>query len=186
MSKLSVREIQIEDIQLISDYWLTADETHLLNMGVDIAKRPSRQQLEQNLTIHLATPIEQRISYCLIWLEDEIPVGHSNTNPTIFGEQGFMHLHLWNTISRKRGMGVEFVKLSLPLFFEELKLKKIISEPYALNPAPNKTLPKAGFDFIKEYVTTPGSLNFEQTVNRWEISIEKFKSLQKSRSSLIS
>lgn len=38
------------------------------------------------------------------------------------------------------------------------------------NPAPNKTLKKAGFELVKEYVTTPGPINFEQPVKLWCLS----------------
>jgi len=73
-----------------------------------------------------------------------------------------MHLHLWNAASRKKGIGSQLVKMSLKYFFENLKLKRLFCEPYALNPAPNKTLEKTGFDFVKEYITIPGAFNFEQ------------------------
>ena len=85
-----------------------------------------------------------------------------------------MHLHLWNSKFRLKGVGTKMVNNSLPYFFNILKLKKIYSEPYALNPAPNKALEKIGFNFVKTYTTTPGSLNFEQTVNRWEMTLEDF------------
>ena len=70
------------------------------------------------------------------------------------------------------------VKMTLPYFFENLKLKKMYSEPYALNPAPNRILKKVGFEFVKEYTTIPGSLNFEQPVKRWELTYENFKKIK--------
>jgi hypothetical protein len=48
-------------------------------------------------------------------------------------------------------------------------------EPYALNPAPNKTLEKLGFKFLKTYTTIPGWINFEQEVNLWELKNNIFK-----------
>ena len=176
-NNLSVREIEIPDIELITRYWLNADASFLHNMGVDLSKIPAKEQLQNNLLTQLKTPVGQRNSYCIIWQVDGIPVGHSNTNPTIFGKEAYMHLHLWQNDSRKKGIGLELLKLTLPCFFNTLKLENIYSEPYALNPAPNKTLPKAGFEFVKEYITIPGSLNFEQPVKRWQLSFERFKQL---------
>ena len=80
-----------------------------------------------------------------------------------------MHLHLWQTDVRQKGLGTAFVKMTLPYFFEHLQLQKIYCEPYSGNPAPNKTLEKVGFRFVKTYTTTPGWINFEQPVNLWEI-----------------
>jgi hypothetical protein len=59
----------------------------------------------------------------------------------------------------------------------DIPLKKLFCEPYALNPAPNKTLEKIGFEFVKEYITTPGWINFEQPVKLWMMDFEKFKTL---------
>ena len=81
-----------------------------------------------------------------------------------------MHLHIWKGMNRKKGTGVELINRSVTYFFENMKLKKLYCEPYALNPAPNKTLAKAGFHFLKRYTTTPGAMNFEQEVNLWELS----------------
>jgi hypothetical protein len=48
----------------------------------------------------------------------------------------------------------------------------LICEPYARNKAPNAILPQLGFIKIKTYRTTPGAMNFEQEVNRWEMKKE--------------
>jgi RimJ/RimL family protein N-acetyltransferase len=67
--------------------------------------------------------------------------------------------------------------MTLPYFFDSLQIKRLYSEPYALNEAPNKTLERAGFELEKEYITTPGSLNFEQPVKRWVMTKERFAAL---------
>jgi RimJ/RimL family protein N-acetyltransferase len=106
--------------------------------------------------------IEEKKSYCIIWLVDDTPVGHSNINKIVFGEEAFMHLHIWDNTIRKKGFGTEMVKRTLPYFFNNYKLRNLYCEPYALNAAPNKTLEKVGFEFVKQYTTTPGWINFEQ------------------------
>jgi RimJ/RimL family protein N-acetyltransferase len=172
---LSVREMQEADIELITRYWLTADPAFLHGMGVDTSKMPSKENWLQMLSEQLRQSYPEKKSYCLIWLVDQEPVGHSNVNKIKFGEEAFMHLHLWKTDVRTRGFGELLVKKSLPYFFKNLQLKKLYCEPYALNPAPNKVLQKVGFSFVKEYQTTPGWINFEQPVKLWELTHEKFK-----------
>jgi len=175
--KLSVREMQVSDIDLITRYWLQSDHHFLKGMGVDVSKIPLKEDLQKMLTNQFQLPVEQRRSYCIIWEADGKPVGHCNTNPTHFGDYAYMHLHLWQPTERKKGMGLQLVKLTLPYFFEKLHLKQLYCEPYALNPAPNKTIPKAGFHLVKEYTTTPGALNFEQPVKQWLLTREKFNQL---------
>lgn len=169
---LSVREIQSRDIPCIIDYWLGSDDVFLRDMGVDITKIPARGQWESMLSEQLSQPYEEKKSYCMIWEVNGAAAGHSNVNKIIFGKEAFMHLHLWHNNTRKKGAGSMFVKMTLPYFFENLKLDKLYCEPYALNPAPNKTLEKTGFTFVKNYITTPGWINFEQPVNLWELSRE--------------
>jgi len=172
---LSAREIQQSDIEYIIQYWLTGDPAFLTGMGVDLDKMPSREEWVAMLTEQLAQPYPEKKSYCTIWLADNKAIGHCNVNKIKFGDEAYMHLHMWYPNLRKKGIGTQLVKMSLPYFFENLELKKIYSEPYALNMAPNKSLEKAGFIFIKEYLTTPGFLNFEQPVNLWELTSGQYK-----------
>lgn len=169
---LTVRELQESDIPLIADYWTNSSDEHLVAMGVDLAKVPSREDFVDMLEYQLSLPIEKRMTYCIIWLLDGITVGHCNTNPTDFGNQANMHLHIWSEENRKRKFGMDFLRMTIPLFFENLKLKRLICEPYALNPAPNRALKKFGFTFEREYTTIPGGINFEQPVNRWVLRKE--------------
>ena len=175
---LAVREMVSTDIAAIVKYWHECDMDFLLRMGVDLQKLPSKEQLTMMLLEHLNTRIEKRKSYCMIWEIDGESIGHCNTNPTIFGEEAYMHLHIWNAEVRKKGLGTTFVKMTLPYFFRNLKLKKLLCQPYALNPAPNKTLEKVGFEFVQKYVTVPGFLNFEQPVKQWQLTAEQFKELE--------
>lgn len=173
----SVKELQHNDIPLLLNYWFTAEDAFLTGMGVDLSKMPTQDQFKEMLIQQLDTPIQQKKSYCIIWLLNGNPVGHCNTNPTSFGDEAKMHLHLWHSEERSKGSGVTFLKLTLPLFFHKLQLQTLWCEPYALNPAPNRTLDKVGFDLVKEYVTIPGFINFEQPVKQWKMSVNKFKQL---------
>jgi RimJ/RimL family protein N-acetyltransferase len=177
---LSVRELQKEDIDAITDYWLGSDPAFLQGMGVNINKMPARDEWKDMLSEQLSQSYKEKKSYCIIWQVDDKPVGHSNINKIIFGEEAYMHLHIWNADVRKKGYGIPLIKMTLSWFFEKYKLKKLYCEPYALNSAPNKTLKKAGFEFIKEYITIPGWLNFEQPVNLWMMSYDRFKKINDS------
>jgi len=174
---LSVREIQEDDIPLITNYWMSADNIFLEGMGVDVSKMPTKEFWQEMLEKQLSQSYNEKQSYATIWLADDGPIGHCNINKIVFGEEAYMHLHLWHTDIRQKGIGAELVKLSLPYFFENCALKMLYCEPYALNLAPNKTLEKLGFTFEKEYTTTPGFLNFEQPVIRWHLSYDRYKTI---------
>jgi len=172
---INVREIQLEDIDLIADYWLKSDSNFLVQMGVDLNKLPTRKGLSLMLAKQINIPITNKKSYALIWELNGKQIGHSNVNCIEYGKQATMHLHLWKSTNRKKGIGTELAKKSISFYFEKLKIEKLICEPYALNPAPNKTLKNVGFQFIKKHRTIPGSLNFEQEVNRWELTKDNYE-----------
>jgi RimJ/RimL family protein N-acetyltransferase len=177
LEKLSVREIQEGDIELIINYWLNADQTFLENMGVDVSKMPTREVWQEMLRQQLLESYPEKKSYCIVWQVNGKAVGHSNVNKIIFGQEAFMHLHLWKNELRKSGLGTSLVKMTLPYYFNHLNLKMLYCEPYALNDAPNNTLKKVGFEFVKEHINIPGFLNFEQKTNLWKLSYENFKKL---------
>lgn len=167
--KLSVREIEKRDIEPLANYWNNAGDDFLVSMGVDLAKMPLHNQMKEMLGGQLSLSYRDKKAYCIIWNLNDIPVGHCNVNKIVFGKEASMHLHLWKHEARQKGMGTQLVKMTVPYFFKNLELETIYSEPYALNPVPHRTLEKAGFTFVKEYITTPGWINFEQPVKRWEM-----------------
>ena len=167
--KISIREMTMPDIELVIDYFVNADADFLSGMGADKDKLPSKTVWVQNLKNELEKPISDKEYYYLIWLIDDLPIGHSNINKIVYGKFANMHLHMWNSPIRRKGLGLRFVELSIPYYFKKFKLEKLICEPYANNIGPNKLLKKAGFSFIKEYDTMPGIINFYQSVNRYEM-----------------
>src|SRR5688572_4284888 len=120
---LSTREIQPGDVPLIVNYWQHADPAFLLGMGVDLNKMPPADQLHTMISEQLSQSYNQKKAYAIIWLIDDQPAGHCNVNKIIFGDEAYMHLHLWNSDTRQKGSGVELVKMTIPYFFKNLELK---------------------------------------------------------------
>jgi RimJ/RimL family protein N-acetyltransferase len=157
------------DYERVVDYFLRADEAFLRGMGVDPERLPERNAWLDRLLPDLtrADPLKQ--TFYLGWDDEGTRVGHCNVNRLVYGDQAYVHLHLWDPGIRRAGLGAEFLRLSVPIFFQRLALQRVYCEPYADNPAPNRVLVKVGFRFIKRYRTTPGFINFEQEVNQYVI-----------------
>lgn len=177
MAHLSVREIQTEDIPHIIAYWQHASPEYLRGMGGVPAYVPDFDQWHSMLMEQIQAPYTEKQSYCIVLMLDGQAIGHSNVNKIIFGKEAYMHLHLWRPELRKSGIGSQLVRMAIPYFFKNMKLEFLYCEPYTLNPAPNKTLKKLGFEWVKEYITVPGTLNFEQSVNLWQMTREQFEIL---------
>ena len=172
----TIRKLTKKHIPRVVDYFLEASPEFLKAMGIVLKKRPSRETWYTIILNDLDKPLEQRDFFYVIWEINGFPIGHSNIDKIKSGEEAY--LHLWHTDERNQGNGLYFIRESLKHYFEAFQLKTLYCEPCAENPAPNKTLEKAGFSFIKQYETTPGWLNFHQTVNRWELSKENFKKIK--------
>lgn len=171
---LSVRELKESDVSMVVDYFINADANYLKGMGAEKDKLPDRSTWISNIISELNKPIKKKANYYILWLLNDEPIGHSNINKLVFGSHANMHLHMWRTDKRRTGYGLDLMKLTIPYYFENFGLKKLICEPYALNPAPYKVLKILGFEFIKAYDITPGVICFHQTVNRYELTRDQF------------
>jgi len=161
----TVRELEKRDIPFIINYWMESEDDYLRGMGVNLAKMPERNEWKEFLEKLVETADQEKPSFCLIWELHGQPIGHCNVSKITYGEKAYMHLHIWNSQHRKQGLAASFLDQSIPTFFEKLELKELFCEPWAENPAPNKALPKAGFELVDTYFGIPGWINFEQEVN---------------------
>ncbi len=176
-NNFTVREAQKNDIPHIVNYWKSASKEDLLAMGIDINNTAPLDDLGERLEKQLPLPYSLKGAFVLVAFVDEKPVGHCYVNHLVFGKEAFMHLHIWKSNLQQKGLGTQMVKKSIPVFFEKLELQTLFCEPAAKNPAPNKTLEKVGFKFIKKHTTVPAGWTFQLEVNRWEMILEDYQFL---------
>jgi RimJ/RimL family protein N-acetyltransferase len=169
MSEPIVRPLRLEEIGLRIDYFHDAADEYLLKLGVDRALLPSRADWLAHYEEDFARPIPERTTYNLAWELDGQLVGFSSTDKIDFGEQAFMHLHIVEAPNRRRGLGTDFVRLSVDEYFRTLELKRLFSQPNAYNVAPNRTLQRAGFRYVLSTEVQPSTINFVQPVTRWVV-----------------
>jgi RimJ/RimL family protein N-acetyltransferase len=136
-------------------------------MSVDPTRLPSVDAWRRRYDREFELPLEQRTSVMVTWLLDDQPVGFSTTDRIVYGERANMHLHVIHPEHRSRGIGAHCVRESAEIYFRTLQLKRLYCEPNAFNIAPNRTLQKAGFEYVKTHRTVPGPLNYHQAVTRW-------------------
>ena len=166
---LAVREMRGTEVGLIIDYFQNATPEQMEALGADPTRLPPTEAWRDRLRRETELPANLRTMVLVIWLSDERPIGFSTSDKIRYGEQANMHLHITEPERRHQGIGVECVRRSVDIYFEKLKLKRLFCEPNAFNVAPNRTLQKAGFKYLKTHMTVPGPLNFHQAVTRWVI-----------------
>ncbi|HNQ13578.1 MAG TPA: GNAT family protein [Bacteroidia bacterium] len=175
-SEVIIEELNQENLEGIVSYWTKSDANYLTSLGVDLNKLPSANNLRAMLLDQVNKSDDQRQSMAFIAKTDDVAFGHCNVNEIVYGKHAKLHLHIWSSFHRKKNLGTEMVRKCIPCFFSRLKLEKLYCEPYAENLAPNKTLIKLGFNFIEQYTGVPGSICFEQLVNKYCLNKEDFLS----------
>jgi RimJ/RimL family protein N-acetyltransferase len=171
----SVRELQAGEVYHVVDYFRAMDLAVLDKLGVDPSKVPERDDWIRMVSDDFGNPDPVRKHFYVAWLLDNQPVGHSNINDIQFGEQAFMHLHIWQPDRRYSGHAQHFLRESVRIYFDRFQLKRVYCQPKAENTAPQRALAKAGFSFVKTYHGTPGWLNVPQNISRWVIEPEQLE-----------
>lgn len=172
-----MRPLVLDDADFVAAYFADAEDAYLRSLGVDPAKVPSHEEMWHGLSRYVETPKNQRTQFFLMWELDDLGVGFSTIDEITIGKQANMHLHMAVSDRRTKGHGAEFVKRSVPLYFDEFDLEVLYCQPYAFNTAPNRALQKAGFEYVETVEMTPGPINFHQPVTRWKITREMVVSL---------
>lgn len=164
---LTVRAMTLAETELVIAYFHDATPEHLELMGVDPSRLPTPAAWRERYQREFSWPVEQRSGFLTVWLDAGRPIGYSTTSHIVFGERANMHLHVIEPERRNSGVGAVCVRGSVDIYFETLKLKRLFCEPNAFNVAPNRTLQKAGFKYLKTHMTVPGPINYHQAVTRW-------------------
>jgi RimJ/RimL family protein N-acetyltransferase len=161
------RPMEVSEVDLIIDYFHQASPEYLNSLGVDPSRLPARAPWKAAIEGQFALPVAQRKAFLVLWELGGVPVGFSTSDKIKFGREAYMHLHILRPEHRQAGNGAFFVRQTARIYFERLQISRLFCEPYALNAAPNRTLQRAGFKYVKTHEPVPGPLNFHQPVTRW-------------------
>ena len=172
---LTVRPMTLEEVDIRIDYFHSASDEYLDMLGVDRSRLPSREDWRASYEQDFARPLEQREGFQIIWLLDDEPVGFSSADKITFGKQANVHLHVLNDDDRNAGMGSACVRMSVELYFDQLKLERLYCQPNAFNIPPNRALQTAGFKYVKTYEDRPSSMNTFQPITQWVIDRSDLK-----------
>lgn len=167
--QMNVRAMRLAEVTIRIDYFHSSSDEYLHLLGVDRDLLPSKVAWLASYEEDYARPLEKRLYYSLVWECNGQVAGFSSTDRINFGHDAFMHLHILESTMRGGGLGTTFVKKSVNHYFNVLELQRIYCEPNAFNIAPNRTLQRAGFQYLFTHEATPGPINYHQVTNRWVI-----------------
>lgn len=169
---LSVRPLATEDFDAFINYWLGLSQAEIERLGVAIDSLPSAARMRSDLEAMLAPPNDGVRSFVLAWCINGEAIGHASLKDIVPGDFGSIHLHMWRPELRGKGHGPQLFCLAAVDFYERFKLRRIICEPKADNPAPNRLLQRIGFPLISTRIGRSSELSVICKLNRYEIMRE--------------
>lgn len=169
MPRLTVRPLAREDFDGYIAYFTRASQADAEHMGLAIDRVPSPTQMRSDLEAMIATPVDRIRSFVLAWCVDSKTIGHSSLKDIVPRDVGSIHLHMWRADLRGRGYGPRLFCLSVLDFYERFNLKRMICEPKADNPIPNRVLQKIGFPLLLTHVAASSELSVVCELNRYDI-----------------
>jgi RimJ/RimL family protein N-acetyltransferase len=159
--------MELADFDVRIVYFHEATDEYLNLLGVDRSRLPQADEWRVSFEQNLALPLEERSEYGLVWQVDGLLIGFSTADQIRIGDEAHMHLHIVDPDRRGLGMGTQFVRLTAEHLCEALRLKSLYCEPNAFNVAPNRTLQKAGFKYVRSRECRPSPINSHQTTTIW-------------------
>jgi RimJ/RimL family protein N-acetyltransferase len=166
---LSVRPLAAEDFDCFINYWLRLSDAEIERMGVAVNRVPSVSQMRSDLE-GMLTPQNNAVhSFVLAWCADGQAIGHSSLKDIVPGDWGSIHLHMWRADLRGKGHGAHLFCLAALDLYERFKLKRMVCEPKADNPSPNRLLQRIGFPLISTRIGRSSELSVICKLNTYDI-----------------
>jgi RimJ/RimL family protein N-acetyltransferase len=166
---LSVRPLAADDFDGFINYWLRLSEVEIGRLGVAIDRVPSAARIRSDLEAMVIARDDEVRSFVLAWCINGEAIGHSSLKDIVPGDSGSIHLHMWRPDLRGKGHGPHLFCLAAVDFYERFKLRRIICEPKADNPPPNRLLQGIGFPLISTRIGRSSELGTICKLNRYDI-----------------
>ena len=123
-----VREMALEEVDLVIDYFHGSTPEHLEVLGVDPTRLPSRELWREHYAGEFEKAVHDRWALLVIWELDDVPVGFSTADKIAYGEQAYMHLHVTDPRQRRSGIGSACVRETADLYFKALSLQRLFCD----------------------------------------------------------
>jgi hypothetical protein len=107
---LAIREMALEEVDFIIDYFHRATPEHLETLGVDPTRLSTRSGWRERYIGEFSKPVQELSNAPVIWELDGLAVAFSTSDKIVYGEQAHMHLHVVDPQRRSSGIGSACVR----------------------------------------------------------------------------
>lgn len=151
---ISVRDLSVNDVPLILNYWFHSPAGFIESLGVDMTKLPSEADMEKSLKEKLqANKLlpESKLNALAILYNGEA-IGFHTINPVTEGDFGIFHAHIWNPSMRRRGVGMHSYPKACQVFMQRFNLERILFRTPVQNLGAIRVKEKLGIHCVGEEI----------------------------------
>lgn len=155
---VTVRDIELDDISAIVDYWHNSQPEFLESIGVEISKIISRERTEMNFLAALPANRKKTDRAVLIFSVADKIVGYTNVN---FGEtsEAYAHVHIMDPKYRNKGIIPTLFFKVIKIYYEKFEVGKLMLQTNVKNVKINNLLFKKNLELVKtEFIEKPDGM----------------------------
>jgi hypothetical protein len=174
---VSVRDLSVDDVPSIANFWFQSPHGFVERMGVDPSKLPSEEDMRRSLIekceANLLLP-KSKLNALVVLYKDE-PIGFHTLFPFTEGESGMFHAHIWNINRRGRGIAQHSYIRAARVFMERFALKKILYKTPIQNIGAIRVKEKLGIRCIGEELIGFGIIKEGTQAKVFELTREELE-----------
>lgn len=174
-----VRAIAEADLVIQDAYLKSASDEFLRNIGFNPDSVRSSVRDYEVFRVSQKPAVRDRVIHSFVFELDGKVIGSSTLKSIKFGESAEIHGHIYDAENRGKGVVSKLMPEYLKFIFDVFELQVLIAEPSASNRAPNEILKKLGAMLTETYVAPATKTLIERTTNRYEISRELVKGMNR-------
>ena len=153
-SLIALRDLTLQDVPLVLNYWFRSKPGFIESLGVDPNKMPTELQMATNLVgvLEKNSLLPESKLHALVITYDNEPVGFHTVNPITEGETAIFHAHIFKSELRGKGLAYYSYPLACNLFIKRFNLKKILFKTPIQNIGALRVKEKLGIRYVGEEI----------------------------------
>ena len=136
-----LRDLRVEDIPAIVEYWLKSPPEFLAFMGVDRERLGGEADITKRLSVAIRTGEENQKNIALAITLDERVAGYTLLN-RYSEEVNYSHWHIISPELRGKGISTVLYPLRIKTYFDAAPISRLIHQTRTRNVAVNRMLDK--------------------------------------------
>ena len=177
---ITIRDIEVSDINTLTNYWHNNDSDYLRTLGVDLTKLASEAETRQRFMSSIPDEGRSRDRATFVVLSGKDIMAYTNLHIKSV-EEVYVHFHVLRLSPRHRAIAYRLFPAMIRIFFDSFAIAKLTMQTALANQRINYFLQEFGLCPKQSYISMPDGLARPGLFNVYEISREFLTRLETQR-----